>query len=91
VKVEFDPVKDAENLDKHGVPLILAESFEWEIAAVREDKREAYGEQRFEATSFIGDRIFVFVFCLRGDDVVRAISLRKALPSEARRYANHQS
>jgi uncharacterized DUF497 family protein len=88
MKIEFDPAKDAENLKSHGVSLTLAESFEWEIASIREDNRDAYGEQRFEATSFIGDRVFIFVFCLRGEHV-RAISLRRAEPWEARRYANH--
>jgi uncharacterized DUF497 family protein len=87
VDIAFDPIKSAENIRKHGVPLTLAESFEWETAVFREDTREHYGEQRFEATGFIGDRIFVFVFSPRGD-TVRAISLRKALPKEARRYAN---
>jgi hypothetical protein len=38
--------------------------------------------------SLLHDRIHVFVFCLRGEKI-RAINLRKALPREARRYANH--
>jgi uncharacterized DUF497 family protein len=89
MEIEFDPAKNAENVQKHGIPLTLAVSFEWELAVIREDKRDNYSEQRFEATSFIGNKIFVFVFCLC-EESVRAISLRQAEPWEARRYANHQ-
>ena len=88
MKIVFDPAKDAINQKRHGVSLALAESFEWETSVLREDDRTAYGEQRFEATGFIGDQIYVLVFCLRGEEI-RPISLRKALPREARRYANH--
>ena len=90
MKITFDPAKNAMNQKKHGVSLVLAESFELETSVLREDNRAHYGEQRFEATGLIGDQIYVFVFCLRDDDEeIRAISLRKALPREARRYANH--
>ncbi|MDR1709498.1 MAG: BrnT family toxin [Candidatus Accumulibacter sp.] len=87
--IEFDPAKDAKNRRKHGVSLALAEDFEWETAVWREDDRDDdYGEQRFEVTGLIGDQVHVFVFCLRGE-AIRAISLRRAIPKEARRYANH--
>jgi uncharacterized DUF497 family protein len=89
MKIEFDRAKNAVNQKKHGVSLALAESFEWERAVFHEDDRERYDEQRFEATGFIGDAIYVLVFCHRGDRI-RPISLRKARPREARKYANHQ-
>ncbi|MCL2161724.1 MAG: BrnT family toxin [Betaproteobacteria bacterium] len=88
MEITFDPAKNAENRKRHGVSLSQARSFEWETSVLREDDRASYGERRFEATGFIGDQIYVFVFCLR-DEKIRAISLRKALPREARRYANH--
>lgn len=83
---EFDPIKDESNLDKHGLSLADAEGFEWESAVVREDTREQYAEPRFEATGYIGDRLHMMVYCLRGD-VVRIISLRKANKREEKRYA----
>lgn len=46
---EFDPAKDASNLDKHGLPLADAEGFEWESAVVHEDTRKQYAEQRLAA------------------------------------------
>jgi uncharacterized DUF497 family protein len=89
MEIEFDPAKDRLNRARHGLSLVETEHFEWETARVREDDREDYGEPRFGATGFIGDRIHVLIFSLRGESI-RAISLRRATPQEARRYANHQ-
>lgn len=83
---EFDPVKDAMNIDKHGLSLADADGFEWEAAVVREDTRKRYPEPRFEAKGYIGDRLHVMVYCLRAD-AVRVISLRKANSREVNDYA----
>ena len=82
----FDSAKDESNLDKHGLSLADAEGFEWETALVREDARKQYAEPRYEAKGFIGDRLYVMVFCIR-TDAVRVISLRKANPREVKSYA----
>ena len=84
---EFDPVKDAMNIDKHGLSLADADGFEWEAAVVREDTRKRYAEPRFDAKGYIGDRLHVMVYCLRAD-AVRVISLRKANSREVNDYAN---
>ncbi|GAB1368700.1 BrnT family toxin [Azonexus hydrophilus] len=83
---EHDPKKLAENVAKHGVWFHEAEGFEWETAVVRVDDRRPYGETRFEATGYVGFRLYVMIFCLR-DTVVRIISLRKANSREVKRYA----
>ena len=84
---EFDPTKNAANVAKHqGVSLADADGFEWDTAVIREDTRKPYPEQRFEATGYIGMRMFVMIFCRRGD-FVRVISLRKANQREEKRYA----
>lgn len=83
---EFDPTKDKSNLDKHGLSLAEAESFEWETAVVREDTRKQYAEKRLDATGYIGERLHVMVYCLR-PDAIRVISLRKANTREVKRYA----
>lgn len=83
---EFDPVKDAMNIDKHGLSLADADGFEWDAAVVREDTRKRYAEPRFEAKGYIGDRLHVMVYCLRAD-AVRVISLRKANAREVNDYA----
>jgi uncharacterized DUF497 family protein len=74
------------NLAKHGVDLALAEHFDWDDAIIHEDDSEAFGEQREIATGWIGAILYVYVYTLR-DDEDHAISLRKARPAEARRYA----
>lgn len=83
---EFDSAKDESNLEKYGLSLADAENFEWETAVVYEDTRQQYAEPRFEVTGYIGERLHVMVYCLRGD-TYRIISLRKANPREVKRYA----
>jgi len=86
--IEFDPVKDAANLRKHGVSLALAVDFEWETARIEEDARFDYEEQRFKATGYIGMRLYVLIYCLLDhEDATRVISLRPAEPKEYRHYA----
>lgn len=86
MEIGYDPAKNASNIEKHGLTLAEAAGFEWETALVREDTRQQYPEQRFEATGFMGKRLYVMVFCLRGD-ALRVISLRKANSREVNRYA----
>ncbi len=84
---EFDSAKDKTNLGKHNLSLADSDDFEWETAVIREDTRKQYAEQRFEATGFIGGRLHVIVYCLRGD-AYRIISLRKANAREVKRYVS---
>ncbi len=83
---EFDADKDEANLKKHGLSFYEAYGFEWETATVREDTRKPYPEPRFVATGYIGNRIYVMVFCHR-TDALRVISLRKANQREVKSYA----
>jgi len=90
MEIEYDPGKDALNQRKHGVPLRLAEVFEWDTAHIEEDTRFDYSEQRFEATGLIGADVYVVIYCER-EDVTRIISLRKANKKEAKDYANYHA
>ena len=83
---EFDVIKDESNRDKHGLSLADAEWFEWETALVRQDNRQHYGEQRYQAIGYIGERLYVMVFCIRLN-AIRVISLRKANARETKHYA----
>ena len=87
IEIEFDPVKNLSNLEKHGVSLADAADFEWETAQIDEDLRFVYPEKRFRATGRLGERLHVLVFCKRGD-ATRVISLRTANEREAKSYAN---
>jgi len=85
VQIEYDPAKNTSNQRKHGVPLTLAEAFDWDMAKIEEDARHDYGEQRFKATGYIGERLYCTIFVDR-DEHRRIISLRKANKREFKDY-----
>ena len=84
--IVYDPVKNAANVIKHGMPLADAVHFEWDEALVWDDARKNYSEARMCALGYIGNRIHYIVYVVR-NDVVRIISLRKANSREVKRYA----
>ncbi len=57
---------------------------------MKEDLRKDYGERRFQALGFIGDRLHALVFTPRHDKV-HVISLRKANAREANHYEQTQN
>jgi uncharacterized DUF497 family protein len=87
-EVEFDPLKDAENQQKHGLPLELAPLMFEGAFIEEEDRRSDYGETRIVATGpveLFDGRICVVVYTWR-DAVRRIISFRKANDKEVRKY-----
>jgi len=64
----------------------IATGFEWDTARIEQDVRFDYGELRFQAIGYIGERLHFMVFCVRAGKN-RIISLRKANPREIKRYA----
>ena len=84
---EWDEAKRESNIRKHGVDFHAMSAFEWEEAVERFDDR--HGEARWIAIGFIGLRLHVVAYTVRGD-VVRVISLRKAQPREMRDYVKHR-
>ena len=87
IEIEFDPVKNQSNLEKHGVSLADAADFEWRTAQIAEDMRFVYAEKRFRATGWLGERLHVLIFCKRGE-ATRVISFRAANEREAKSDAN---
>jgi uncharacterized protein len=85
VGISFDAAKNEKNLALRGISFERAGDFDWSSALVVEDSRKDYGEQRFQALGFIGDRLHMLVFTPRGGDI-HVISLRKANPREVKRY-----
>jgi len=47
MQIEYDPAKNARNIQRRGLSFELATRFDWSTADVREDTRYEYGEQRF--------------------------------------------
>ena len=87
LRVECDPAKNEINVAKHGVPLVAAEKFDWDTALVAEDDRFDYGERRFYALGYIGDRLHTLIYADGSDeDSIRAIGLWLSVRSEVKRY-----
>jgi uncharacterized DUF497 family protein len=84
----FDPSKSERNEAERGMPFSAALEFDWSTALVAEDTRRDYGERRYQAVGFIGERLHVLVFTPR-DQSVHVISLRRANGRERNRYAAH--
>ena len=83
---EFDPAKNSENIQKHGIDLADVEGvFYDQFALTREDQDN--DEQRFVTlgSDALG-HILVVCYTFRGDDTIRAISARKAEPHERKQY-----
>jgi len=87
MKIEFDPAKDAANVQKHGVSLALVNDLDWNRALTWFDSRHNYGEPRQCALALLGDRLYFVAFVDRGE-CRRIISLRKTNNREKLHYAN---
>ena len=83
---EWDEQKNQENIRNHGLDFGDA----WEIfeapMQTALDTTADYGEDRWTGIGFLGNRIVVVVFTQRGEDVIRIISLRKALNYERKKF-----
>ena len=84
--VTFDPAKNARNVAERGIPFRLALRLEWSTALIGEDTRKNYGEKRFQALGFIGERLHMLVFTPR-PPALHVISLRWANDRERNKYA----
>jgi uncharacterized DUF497 family protein len=84
--IEFDPLKDRENIKRHdGLSLALAEFLDWDHALTMEDSRYSYNEIRMNSIVPKGDTLYFVTFTYRGDRM-RIISLRYAENMERRFY-----
>lgn len=79
--IEFDPAKDANNIEKHGIS--LARAVELADAVYVEDGR--FDEPRFRVYGFIDDVPHCAAVTLRGESL-RIISLRRAHAKEFNRH-----
>ncbi|MCX8049741.1 MAG: BrnT family toxin [Methylohalobius sp.] len=88
MEIEFDPEKNERNIRVRGIPFTLAAKFDFSSALILEDKRQNYGEARYQAIGYIESRLYVLVFTPRGE-IMRVISLRKANRREVKRYGRY--
>ena len=87
-RYEWHPDKARSNLDKHGVDFVSVKDFEWDDAVIRRSDRR--GETRYAAYGYIGYRMHMLAFVLRGHRI-RIISLRIANVIERRYHAENQT
>lgn len=83
---EFDPLKSAANLAKHGIDFQQAQAL-WEDARLLEAPARTEGEPRFMAVGMIGQKHWSAIYVYRGDRV-RIISVRRARSEEIDYYEN---
>ena len=88
MQITFDPEKDKLNLAKHGLSLAAAKDLK--VLALLQDERFDYGEERYRAFGTINDQYHCLVFTVR-DEILRAISLRRAHAKEIRRHEKSQT
>ena len=82
---EWDELKNAGNVRKHGVGFASVDHFDWENAVFLPDDRFDYGEERTRAFGRIDGQPHCLVFVLRSQNV-RIISLRPMHEKEVKRY-----
>jgi len=83
-EIDFDPAKDSENRNKHGLSLSEFPRFDEQPVVVR-DRRRDFGEARYRAFGRIGGKGYMVVFTTRSG-TIRMISFRRAHDKEMRRY-----
>lgn len=82
----FDPVKDATNRAKHGLPLAFGDRvFEDGNHLIIPSIREIDGEERFKVVGIVEEKLFTGIFVWRGD-LPRFISVRRSNKGEERAY-----
>ncbi len=86
MQFEWDKHKNQTNIQKHGLDFADA----WEMFStpmlVAIDDREDYGEDRWIGIGYLRTIVAVVVYVEREEDVIRLISLRKALSHERAEY-----
>lgn len=86
MKFEWDPKKNAINVQKHGLNFADAHLiFEYPML-VRSDDREDYGEDRWVGIGLLNLRVVVIVFTEPRPDTIRVISFRKATSNERKQF-----
>ncbi|MDA8334573.1 MAG: BrnT family toxin [Peptococcaceae bacterium] len=87
MRLEWDDQKRLSNLEKHGLDFLDAEEISHGSVFSRPDRRREYGEERWQGIGQLRGRVVVMVWTVRPPDIVRIISLRKAVKHEREAYA----
>jgi uncharacterized DUF497 family protein len=86
---EWDERKNEINVDKHGFDFADANQVFDLPMVVELDERDDYGEDRWIGTGMLDGRVVVVVYTEPDEEIIRIISLRKALSYERKRYGQY--
>ena len=86
MKFEWNQDKNEYNLEKHGLDFEDASEVFQSPMLVAPDTRQDYGEDRWIGLGLLEYRVVVVVYTYRDSDIVRVISMRKALRYERFQY-----
>ena len=89
MQFEWNEQKRRTNIRKHGFDFRDAFKLFDSPMLVAPDDRVDYGEDRCIGIGILEGRIVVVIFTERGDDIIRIISIIKALTHERIRYEQH--
>jgi len=84
--IEYDPEKNKQNIKDRGISFDEFENLDFATASIEVDNRKNYGEDRHIIQAKLNGRLHIAVITIRGDDITRVISLRKANKKEVTRY-----
>jgi len=88
-RFEWDPVKAASNIRKHGIAFDVAALVFSDPLVVIDQDRVENGEYRWRAVGVVRMTLLVVVHTERTDndeEIIRIISARRADPGERKRY-----
>jgi len=85
MKIDYDPVKNARNIEERQLPFDWARNLDFDNAVIMQDVRKTYPEPRYVALAMLDVRLHVLCFTPIKNGI-RVISFRKANPREVKRY-----
>jgi len=89
MRFDWDKEKNKANIIKHGFDFADAFRIFRLPMFIYPDKRKDYGEERWSGIGLLDGRVAVVVYAESGNDIIRIISLRKALSHERKRYEQY--
>ncbi|TAE60766.1 MAG: BrnT family toxin [Nostocales cyanobacterium] len=89
MKFEWDECKNQSNITKHGFDFADAYRIFNLPMLVYIDERQDYGEERYIGIGLLDGRVIVVVYTEPDVNIVRIISLRKAISHERKRYEQY--
>ncbi|MFJ4289169.1 BrnT family toxin [Cupriavidus sp. NPDC089707] len=85
MEISYDAAKNARNVAERGLSFDQVRDFDFHSARIAIDERRDYGEPRYVAVGYLGERLHVLCFTETSTGI-RVISFRKANQREVYSY-----